>query len=847
MDLASTGFYSDKWLIDKLEDHALSRQETNTDGIDVSDEWEYVDWTMVVTPRIVKPDGQLLVDGVDHDDIETIVIPEGTPCATYRIRFIAGQDQFGIAEIDAVLAPPTDGDTFRLGVDTTRSYDPSANQSLIETFTAELQVEIRVTIELEIVDRGNAIGCRLVNPGMAPYEGALIPVEGSGGESSLTVDHTHNHLPESVVEPRIYQIEIEENPPSESAIVEITESDQSVTGRVVDRSIDNHLVDPHFVEFDDTDAKINEVYIYFCGEYQNKTESTCQECFKKELFGAPSERNATAGDTILLKDYKNSFSNNSDSELYGPFTAVTDETKNIDPKAWGGRFEHQIEVESDELFMLPVVKSDVAVGKNTSLSGTDARDILSELTEDGVPIAIGSDGDIKETDEGPAEPDELESEEESKEEQGDGVDQGNEPVGGDTVDRLTTIHMAKNQSDPVPAEDALQDAPNPGVPLIRPAIDGELRPELYEQALAHLVAGKNIILYGPPGSGKTRIAERLGHAICSTLHIEAANAEWTYQEVVGGYTPSAGGGFKPSRGVLTAAAAGCEQSLAAHGNPDWLLIDELNRANLDEAFGDVFTLLDLDHRTDSEITFADSQSQAVPLAFRILGTMNTEDQAQLFALGYAFRRRFAFIEVPPAYETNSTEGVPSASKGELTLEAPFERLQSVLEPAVVSHFDGSQDGETLCETTADTSIGIPPLASIIDSATLYDDAVEAIKPNGDEIEFPTAIFLFVQALTEQDVADIGQGIILDSLRYVLAHYLLFPTETDWRVVDQSIVAYILPQLESYTSELRRAETVATESDATTQCAAVADVADQLGLESTAETMRAALESHEILR
>ena len=268
---------------------------------------------------------------------------------------------------------------------------------------------------------------------------------------------------------------------------------------------------------------------------------------------------------------------------------------------------------------------------------------------------------------------------------------------------------------------------------------------------------------------------------------------------------------------------------------------------MDEAFGDVFTLLDLDHRTDSEITFADSQSQAVPLAFRILGTMNTEDQAQLFALGYAFRRRFAFIEVPPAYETNSTEGVPSASKGELTLEAPFERLQSVLEPAVVSHFDGSQDGETLCETTADTSIGIPPLASIIDSATLYDDAVEAIKPNGDEIEFPTAIFLFVQALTEQDVADIGQGIILDSLRYVLAHYLLFPTETDWRVVDQSIVAYILPQLESYTSELRRAETVATESDATTQFSAVADVADQLGLESTAETMRAALESHEILR
>lgn len=243
MNLASTGVINDQWLIDELEDHALGRNDTDSDEISVSDDWEYVDWTMVVTPRIVKPDGRLIVDEVDHTDIETIVIPEGTPCATYRIRFIAGNGGFGIAEIDDILAPPAENDTFRLGIDTTTSHEIVANEPLIQSFKSGLKSDIRVTIELEIVEQNGVVGCRLVNPGMAPFEGAVMPATGTDDGTKATVDHTHVHLPESVVDPRIYQLEIEGSPSADQFFVEILDSQTTpVRAQVVDQSLDEQSV-----------------------------------------------------------------------------------------------------------------------------------------------------------------------------------------------------------------------------------------------------------------------------------------------------------------------------------------------------------------------------------------------------------------------------------------------------------------------------------------------------------------------------------------------------------------------------------------------------------------------------
>lgn len=816
-----------------------------SEEFDPDDDWEFTGWTTVVTPTIVLPDGRLLVNQVDHPDISTIVITEGTPCATYRIRFSKGEEQIGIAEPDEVLAPPPEGDRFMLGIDTTSSNTLRANENLMKGLSNDIQSNLSATVELEILYKNDVGGCKVVNPGLVPFEGNIVPITDSSNGDKVDVDDTHDDLPDHVIEPTAYEITLENPLDNSMAFVEITgTTSNSVSGKPTDKEYDPGAVDPRFVEFENPELDIDNVQIYFCGVYGDDTESTCPDFFQEELFGSPSKKGASDGDTLLLKDYKRDFNNDGDSTLYGPFTADGDEGE-MKEDVWGGRFENQVRVDSKDLFMIPVPELVEDLGRSSSLENATARNVLAELCRKGTPVETDSQGEIEEIDSDPIKPPTDEYEKDDEEDNNDEDDP--ETSGEDLIDPVIHILMNKELSEPMEAKEALQEAANPGDPLLQAAVDGELRPELYERALTHLVAGKNLILYGPPGSGKTRIAERLGHGMTSRLHIEAANAEWTYQDVVGGYTPSSDGGFKPKRGVLTKAAACCEKSLEDHNHPDWLIIDELNRANMDEAFGDVFTLLDLDHRSDSDITYADGCSQAVPLSFRILGTMNTEDQAQLFSLGYAFRRRFAFIEVPPAFEQVTAETSPTASRSDLSLEPEFEQLLGVLEPAAMSHFEPAESENTPCELEADTTVGIPPLAEIIEFETILDEAVEDIQPKGGSLEFPNAILWFVQTLAENEVVEIGQGIILDTIRCVVAHYALFPTRSDWRIVDHAVSAYILPQLESYMSELRRAETVANDSDAGENFEAVIQAANEIGLASTAEALETAIESHEILQ
>jgi hypothetical protein len=85
--------------------------------------------------------------------------------------------------------------------------------------------------------------------------------------------------------------------------------------------------------------------------------------------------------------------------------------------------------------------------------------------------------------------------------------------------------------------------------------------------------------------------------------------------------------------------------LERDGKLYWLIIDEINRANVDLAFGKFFTLLDPIHREKEklEIPGSGENSIEVPYVFRVLATMNSYDRALLFKLGYALTRRFAII------------------------------------------------------------------------------------------------------------------------------------------------------------------------------------------------------------
>jgi MoxR-like ATPase len=199
------------------------------------------------------------------------------------------------------------------------------------------------------------------------------------------------------------------------------------------------------------------------------------------------------------------------------------------------------------------------------------------------------------------------------------------------------------------------------------------------QIVSSLVSGKNILLTGGVGTGKTHLAQILPKTVWKEnipYHTEVytATSDWTEQDVIGGIFPK----IKDNGDITYEINLGCVSQTVAENwygdNSDqnkrvfktidkkkirgtWLVIDEFNRANIDKSFGQLFTAIEYGTlKIPTSEAGKPFKELKIPEDYRIIGTLNTSDRHFLNTLSDALKRRFAIIEMnPPTYDQKDLE------------------------------------------------------------------------------------------------------------------------------------------------------------------------------------------------
>ena len=170
---------------------------------------------------------------------------------------------------------------------------------------------------------------------------------------------------------------------------------------------------------------------------------------------------------------------------------------------------------------------------------------------------------------------------------------------------------------------------------------------------------KNLVLQGPPGTGKTWLAKRRGFALVgsndretarSRLRVVQFHPSLSYEDFVRGWRPAGEGRLTLVDGILMQAID------AAKSEPDLpfvLVIEEINRGNPAQIFGEMLTLLDDTKRRHSEgieLAYRREPGEVVHVAANlyVIGTMNVADRS-LAIVDLALRRRFAFVDLEPRF------------------------------------------------------------------------------------------------------------------------------------------------------------------------------------------------------
>jgi len=175
--------------------------------------------------------------------------------------------------------------------------------------------------------------------------------------------------------------------------------------------------------------------------------------------------------------------------------------------------------------------------------------------------------------------------------------------------------------------------------------------------LAKWRSKKNLVLQGPPGTGKTWLAKRLGFALVgsndrettrSRLRVVQFHPSLAYEDFVRGWRPAGDGRLALVDGIMMQAI---EAASSEPDRPFVLVIEEINRGNPAQIFGEMLTLLEDSKRRSTEAIElayrkAPGERVHVPKNLYVIGTMNVADRS-LAIVDLALRRRFAFVDLEP--------------------------------------------------------------------------------------------------------------------------------------------------------------------------------------------------------